>query len=117
MLLEPKNTRTEVQHLYEFEILSHQLSSTIASFFPFADTNGHLKQINNQILKAMEVLENSLLLLQNPVEEVVVEIPTVSSSPLALNDPNHVDQFKVQQILTISEAIRKQVNVYLWKNQ
>jgi uncharacterized membrane protein YccC len=117
MLLEPKNTRTEVQHLYEFEILSHQLSSTIASFFPFADTNGHLKQINDQILKAMEVLENSLLLLQNPVEEVVVEIPTVASSPLALNDPNHVDQFKVQQILTISEAIRKQVNVYLWKNQ
>jgi uncharacterized membrane protein YccC len=116
MLLEPKNTRTDVQHLYQFEILSHQLSSTIASFFPFADANGHLKLINNQILTAMEVLENSLLLLQDPEAEEAAEVMAVSINSLAQNDPNHVDQFKVQQILKISEAIRKQVGIYLWKS-
>lgn len=111
MLLEPKRAQGQIQQLYEFEILSHQLSSTIASFFPFSNSNGSLPEINLNIAQAIKVLENSLEILDTS-QTLTRHINTVPPYTLDLNHPDHIAQHKVQQILRISEAIKDQIIQY-----
>lgn len=113
MLLEPKRIQGQVQHLYEFEILSHQLSSTIASFFPFSDLNGNLSAINDKLMEAMQILENSLLTLEERENGRINDPEVAAGNSPAIQHPDHVAQHKVEQILRISHAIRKQVSLYL----
>lgn len=112
MLLEPKRAQGQIQHLYEFEILSHQLSSTIASFFPFSNTNGDPREMGNKIEQAMLLLTQSLNILDNPeFKQQNNTIPV--HEELDVDHPYHVEQHKVQQILFISEAIKNQVETYI----
>jgi len=111
MLLEPKRAQGQIQHLYEFEILSHQLSSTIASFFPYSiDDPGEIKSM---IAQAVQLLIRSLTALENPAV-METDFDTLSLDKLDINHPYHVEQHKVQQILIISEAINKQVHQYIF---
>ena len=112
MLLEPKKAQGQIQQLYEFEILSHQLSSTIASFFPFSNSNANPDKIKGKIAQAMELLSHSLIVLDDP-ERKQPDFDAISHEVLDVNDPYHIEQHKVQQILMISEGISQQVNQYV----
>lgn len=110
MLLEPKRAQSQVKHLYEFEVLSYQLSSTIASFFPFS--NIQLTEVTRQLRGAMDILENALTIVDENKTEGDFLIPAIVYHQLDLTHPDHVEQHKVQQILRIAEAIRQQVYQY-----
>ena len=110
MLLEPKRAQSQVKHLYEFEVLSHQLSSTIASFFPFS--NVQLVEVTQQLNRAMEILKETLMIVDDSTNESKATVPAISYNQLDLTHPDHVEQHKVQQILRIAEAIRQQVYQY-----
>ena len=110
MLLEPKRAQSQVKHLYEFEVLSYQLSSTIASFFPFS--NIQLAEVTRQLSCAMEILEDALTIVDENNTEGDFLIPSVIYNQLDLTHPDHVEQHKVQQILRIAAAIRQQVYQY-----
>jgi len=110
MLLEPKRAQSQVKHLYEFEVLSYQLSSTIASFFPFS--NIQLAEVTRQLSCAMEILADALTIVDENNTEGDFLIPSVIYNQLDLTHPDHVEQHKVQQILRIAAAIRQQVYQY-----
>lgn len=112
MLLEPKKAQSEIQQLYSFEILSHQLSSTIASFFPFSNSNGHLSEIRDKISQAMGILEMSISILEDSAVELSSPINIALLEVLDVSHPDHVEQHKIQQILLISEAVKDQVYQY-----
>jgi len=112
MLLEPKKAQKQIQHLYEFEILSHQLSSTIASFFPFTISKEDAGEMKIKLAEAMQLLTQSLIVLDDP-EMKPAAGAKLSYDKLDINHPYHIEQHKVQQILIISEAISNQVNNYI----
>jgi uncharacterized membrane protein YccC len=111
MLLEPKKAQGQIQSLYEFEILSHQLSSTIASFFPFSISTEDAAEMRTKIAEAMQLLTQSLIVLDNP-ETKSGAISQIAYDQLDIDHPSHVEQHKVQQILIISEAIHHQIGTY-----
>jgi uncharacterized membrane protein YccC len=111
MLLEPKKAQGQIQRLYEFEILSHQLSSTIASFFPFSIFSGDAAEMKSKIAEAMQLLTHSLTVLEDPHTKHS-GISRATYDHLDTDHPDHVEQHKVQQILIISEAIHHQVSMY-----
>lgn len=108
MLLEPRKARGEVQHLYEFQILSHQLSSTIASFFPFSSSEDHLVRIKDKIAEAVDILAYSLEVLENTSLMPVMKTTIESDDLPDVSQPGHLEEHKIQQILRISEAVREQ---------
>ena len=112
MLLEPKRAQGQIQHLYEFEILSHQLSSTIASFFPFSLKNNDAAELRGKIAQAVQLLIQSLNVLDNPESEGEHQNKLLHDQ-LDINHPYHVEQHKAQQILLLSEAINNQVVRYI----
>jgi len=112
MLLEPRRAQTKIQHLYEFEILNHQLSSIIASFFPFSNLPVNQEEMDLEIEKAMQMLENSLGILEESKNNQADSLNELKLDVLDINHPNHIAQHKVQQILHISELIKQQVYRY-----
>ena len=116
MLLEPKKARGKVQHLYEFQILSHQLSSTIASFFPFQNSEGHLERIKDKIATAVQTLEVSIEILENAALMPIVADDEAMQELPDMDQPGHLEQHKIQQILRITSALREQT-YYLRNDQ
>ncbi|SMD09274.1 FUSC family membrane protein [Pedobacter nyackensis] len=112
MLLEPKQAQGKIQHLYQFQILSHQLSSTIASFFPFTNANDHLKEIKDRISQAMEILQSGIEILDGSKTEKLQDITIEHTAVLDINTPGHLEYHKIQQILLICKAIKKET-IYL----
>jgi len=113
MLLEPKHAQGEVKHLYKFEILSHQLSSTIASFFPFSLGNEHLKELKGSLADAMQIMENSYHILDEDHPHLSDTAENYNNDAIEIDHPDHVEYHKVQQILQISKAIKEQVEKYV----
>lgn len=117
MLLEPKKAQGKLKHLYEFEILSHQLSSTIASFFPFSDSNAYLAEIRDKLTEAIAILEGSLALLEDVGLKQAGQPGDIAIDQLDLHQPNHIEQHKMQQILRISTAINVHVYCYQFEKE
>ncbi|WP_442592201.1 FUSC family membrane protein [Pedobacter sp. AW31-3R] len=112
MLLEPRKAQTEIQHLYRFEILSHQLSAIIASFFPFSDSNGHPGQIREKITQAIAILESSLDILDDSFVRKLSEISILPVGKSETTLTGDVEYHKMEQILRISEAVKNQVYLH-----
>ena len=111
MLLEPKHAQGEVKYLYKFEILSHQLSSIIASFFPFTHGNEHLEALKGSLAEAIYILEISYQVLADQQDSS--QMANLSdNNAIAATQPDHVEYHKVQQILQISKAVKEQVEQY-----
>ena len=111
MLLEPKHAQGEVKYLYKFEILSHQLSSIIASFFPFTHGNEHLEALKGSLAEAIYILEISYQVLADQQDSS--QMANLSdNNAIAAIQPDHVEYHKVQQILQISKAVKEQVEQY-----
>jgi len=115
MLLEPKHAQGEVKHLYKFEILSHQLSSIIASFFPFSHGNRHLEELKGSLAEAMHILENSHHFLDAELPDLPETTNDLNNNVIAATQPDHLEYHKVQQILRISKAIKVQVEQYRFR--
>jgi len=112
MLLEPRHAQGEVKHLYRFEILSHQLSSIIASFFPFSYGNEHLTELKGSLADAIQLLENSFHILDDDQPLLPDTADYYSNDAIVATQADHVEYHKIQQILQISRAVKKQVEEY-----
>jgi uncharacterized membrane protein YccC len=116
MLLEPKKAQGKLKHLYEFEILSHQLSSTIASFFSAAPAQVPLGAMKENLVHAIAMLEESLAMMQGggiPRNSQAIDLKPGDTD---LNRPDHIEQHKIQQIMQISAAINAHVYQYQFGN-
>ena len=118
MLMEPGQAQEQIQHLYEFQILSHQLFSTVASFFPFSNSNGHLAEIKDKIEEAIHLLERSLDILNHSALQFCREVDdTPKDYLLDVKQHDHVEKHKIQQILHISQEIKNQVCFLNYENK
>jgi uncharacterized membrane protein YccC len=112
MLLEPKKAQGKLKHLYEFEILSHQLSSTIASFFSSAQTPVPLVELKDHLAEAIAVLEESLLMMQGKVMPGNTRAGALQPDDLDLHRHDHIEQHKLRQIKQLTTAISTHVYQY-----